>query len=407
MTSTHPYLTSPTSTQRSASDHKKLRSACDACHQCKVKCSGGSPCFRCTTKGLLCRYGYQNRAGKPKGSKNRKTLEREHQLRMEWLTSQLREADDGLGDMNIDLSAPTLLPSPPFQPSRWKQGHVHLQSSVQPTAGDQCIKSTEHENECLTSPHALDTWTMDLAPMLQTPRESTSGGFEGFTTPISLTDDTYLRQLTDTTTPRAHETPSPDACLGRAEDPCPCVQSQAVNISTLHRLTCRNMPDRFDLVMKSISSTLETCERFIACDACDKSFSAILLTLSAIELIFKLFEQLTTDNRGLSPPEDQRVVPCSLGDYKVTREEGQAIRNVLVKMTLSKGRQTLDALLNLVNGPNDLGSEPGQREAPRHDCNGNSEPVLNGLSLTDRDYMTQCIGRKNAALEILMAAVVV
>lgn len=132
MTSTHPYLTSPTSTQRSASDHKKLRSACDACHQCKVKCSGGSPCFRCTTKGLLCRYGYQNRAGKPKGSKNRKTLEREHQLRMEWLTSQLREADEGLGDMNIDLSAPTLLPSPSFQPSRWKQVRETSGSTAQP-----------------------------------------------------------------------------------------------------------------------------------------------------------------------------------------------------------------------------------------------------------------------------------
>lgn len=122
MTSTLPYLTSPPATHPSNSDHKKLRSACDSCHQCKVKCSGGSPCFRCTSKGLNCRYGCQNRAGKPKGSKNRKTLEREHQLRMEWLTSQLRDANGGLGNLNIDLSDPTtLLPSPFFQSTRWKQ----------------------------------------------------------------------------------------------------------------------------------------------------------------------------------------------------------------------------------------------------------------------------------------------
>lgn len=122
MTSTLPYLTSPKTTQQSNSDHKKLRSACDSCHQCKVKCSGGSPCFRCTSKGLNCRYGYQNRAGKPKGSKNRKTLEREHQLRMEWLTSQLRDANGELGNLNIDLSdSTTLLPSPYFPSSRWKQ----------------------------------------------------------------------------------------------------------------------------------------------------------------------------------------------------------------------------------------------------------------------------------------------
>jgi hypothetical protein len=159
------------------------------------------------------------------------------------------------------------------------------------------------------------------------------------------------------------------------------------------------------LALKSITSTLETCEKFITCAACDKSFSSILLTLSAIELIFTLFEQLTINNRRLAPPEEeQRLIPCSLGDYKVTKEEGQAIRNVLVKMTLSKGRQALDALQNLVNGSVDFVDDSRQCEAPRHDSN---EPMLRGLSVTDRDYMTQCISRKNAALEVLMAAVAV
>ncbi|GAQ04197.1 hypothetical protein ALT_1518 [Aspergillus lentulus] len=406
MTSTLPYLTSPKTTQQSNSDHKKLRSACDSCHQCKVKCSGGSPCFRCTSKGLNCRYGYQNRAGKPKGSKNRKTLEREHQLRMEWLTSQLRDANGELGNLNIDLSdSTTLLPSPYFPSSRWKQGHIPLQSSVQPTPANQCIKSTEHENDCLPTPHELDTWTMDLGPILQTPREGTSESLEAFTTPISFTGETYLRQLSDPTTPISFGFPSPHARLDVTGDPCACVQTQAVNISTLHQLTCRDRSDRFDLAMKSITSTLETCEKFIACDACDKSMSSILLTLSAIELIFTLFEQLTMNNRRLSPPdEEQRLIPCSLGDYKVTREEGQAIRNVLVKMTLSKGRQALDALQNLVNGSVDFLDESAQCDAATHNSSAN-EPMLRGLSVTDRDYMTQCISRKNAALEVLMAAV--
>ncbi|GFF96681.1 hypothetical protein IFM53868_08667 [Aspergillus udagawae] len=345
-------------------------------------------------------------AGKPKGSKNRKTVEREHQLRMEWLTSQLRDAHGELGNLNIDLSDPTtLLPSPFFSSSRWKQGHIPLQSSVQPTPANQCIESTEHENECLPTPQDLDTWAMDLAPILQTPRESTSESLEAFTTPVSFPGDTYLRQLSDPTTPLSYGFPSPPARLDVTGDPCACVQTQAVNISTLHQLTCRDRSDRFDLALKSITSTLETCEKFITCAACDKSFSSILLTLSAIELIFTLFEQLTINNRRLAPPEEeQRLIPCSLGDYKVTKEEGQAIRNVLVKMTLSKGRQALDALQNLVNGSVDFVDDSRQCEAPRHDSN---EPMLRGLSVTDRDYMTQCISRKNAALEVLMAAVAV
>jgi hypothetical protein len=75
-------------------------------------------------------------------------------------------------------------------------------------------------------------------------------------------------------------------------------------------------------------------------------------------------------------------------------------------MTLSKGRQALDALQNLVNGSVDFLGESGQCEASRHDSSAN-EPMLRGLSVTDRDYMTQCISRKNAALEVLMAAVAI
>lgn len=54
----------------------KLRTACENCRQSKVKCnlSGKNMCIRCLRQGLQCRYGYANRSGKPKGSKNRATL---------------------------------------------------------------------------------------------------------------------------------------------------------------------------------------------------------------------------------------------------------------------------------------------------------------------------------------------
>ena len=55
---------------------KKLRTACDICHQAKMKCSGGSPCNGCRDSGYECFYSVSNRIGRPKGTKNKRTLER-------------------------------------------------------------------------------------------------------------------------------------------------------------------------------------------------------------------------------------------------------------------------------------------------------------------------------------------
>ncbi|KAK1767545.1 Zn(2)-Cys(6) zinc finger domain protein [Phialemonium atrogriseum] len=66
-------------TQRTASEAhaaKRLRLACDSCHGSKVRCSGGDPCARCRDGNLECQYSYMSRLGKPKGSRNKKTLEK-------------------------------------------------------------------------------------------------------------------------------------------------------------------------------------------------------------------------------------------------------------------------------------------------------------------------------------------
>lgn len=61
----------------------KLRSACDFCHTAKVKCSGGSACDRCRAQDLPCTYSVAMRAGKPKGSCNRKTLDKHARIRQQ------------------------------------------------------------------------------------------------------------------------------------------------------------------------------------------------------------------------------------------------------------------------------------------------------------------------------------
>lgn len=60
---------------------KSLRSACDLCHEGKIKCSGGRPCDGCHRLDVKCTYSTSNRTGRPKGVKNKKTLDRIRQLR--------------------------------------------------------------------------------------------------------------------------------------------------------------------------------------------------------------------------------------------------------------------------------------------------------------------------------------
>ncbi|KAI9042721.1 Zn(II)2Cys6 domain-containing transcription factor hasA [Aspergillus affinis] len=409
MTSALPFLTSPPKPPQDNPTHKqKLRSACDSCHQCKVKCSGGSPCFRCASKGLSCRYGYQNRAGKPKGSKNRKTLERAHQMRMQWLTEQLRGANGELDGMTLNLTDPSsLLPSPALSVNRWKTDHTPRSSSgsmslnpVQKSVTGDIIDDT------VPSPDELDAWTMELGSIMDPMHRPQSASMEGYTTPMSFTNGAgYLGQPGDPTTPLTFDLPSPLPNISEGGTACACVQNQANNVTILHQLTSHESFDRFDLAMKSVTATLDTCDNFNTCLECEKSFSAILLTLSAIEMIFKLFEQLVIGNQNLLPQEDQRLTFCSVGDYKVSQEEGQAIQNVLLKMTLSKARQTLDSLHNLVDGPTDSLDELERYEPPGAEQG--TQHALGGLSTIDRNYIIQCITRKKTALDVLISTVTV
>ncbi|KAI9372307.1 hypothetical protein BJX61DRAFT_542857 [Aspergillus egyptiacus] len=74
--------------------HRKLRIACDACHNAKTRCSGGEPCEKCD-RGCVPPLSlslslpspplpeishrqtyYTARLGKPKGARNKRTLER-------------------------------------------------------------------------------------------------------------------------------------------------------------------------------------------------------------------------------------------------------------------------------------------------------------------------------------------
>lgn len=57
----------------------QLRAACDSCNKSKTKCPGGNPCPLCQSSGIRCHYSVASRMGRPKGSKNKRTLMQEMQ----------------------------------------------------------------------------------------------------------------------------------------------------------------------------------------------------------------------------------------------------------------------------------------------------------------------------------------
>ncbi|PLB44281.1 hypothetical protein P170DRAFT_467995 [Aspergillus steynii IBT 23096] len=73
---TQRYPTPPRSIPKSTakSTTPRLRSACDSCHQAKTKCSGTSPCLSCQMSATPCTYSPCNQPGRPKGSKNKRSV---------------------------------------------------------------------------------------------------------------------------------------------------------------------------------------------------------------------------------------------------------------------------------------------------------------------------------------------
>ncbi|PVH97119.1 hypothetical protein DM02DRAFT_658555 [Periconia macrospinosa] len=54
----------------------KFRSACDRCHDAKVRCSGDMPCQGCILSKSLCFYSVSNVLGRPRGTKNKTSRRR-------------------------------------------------------------------------------------------------------------------------------------------------------------------------------------------------------------------------------------------------------------------------------------------------------------------------------------------
>ncbi|KAJ5287563.1 hypothetical protein N7478_003249 [Penicillium angulare] len=338
-------LTESNDSPYAGGDAPKLRTACENCRQSKVKCnlSGKSICTRCLRHGLQCQYGFANRSGKPKGSKNRATLRKLGQLQDE---------------------------KPPirgFRGNRTVPPVVDREPQVPPSYRGNMTDSLMNDDICLIpGPPAL--W--------ESPRSFGSGA--ALDTPICpshLTgvDGSPFNDLMDSCSalplglgyPHTPVTPtflaSDPLIDGIASPPfggsvsspysavrCECLDKQLFYMNRMNHLLAESVPLRFDHSLQAIKATFCACQIFMQCVKCTKDSGNLLLAISVLNLTLQLFEHWISGETS-RVPHVEHGIDIRYGYYEVGQEDNRQIRSFLLRSLLLQCRDVLSNLKATVN----------------------------------------------------------
>ncbi|OQE41111.1 hypothetical protein PENCOP_c005G08562 [Penicillium coprophilum] len=319
-------------------DTPKLRTACENCRQSKVKCnlSGKSVCTRCLRHGLQCQYGFANRSGKPKGSKNRATLRKLGQLQEEKpamrgfrgsrLVAPVADMEPLVGnsysshipDPTIDNDVCLISNQPGFWESPQGFNTTTLESSVCP-------------GQLTTVESAPFTDLVDPCPALPA----------GLGYPHTPVTPTFLSgELAD-----GMGSPSLAGSVASSYpiSPCECVDMQLFHMNRLNHLLAGSMPLRLDHSLQTMKCTFCACQMFLQCTKCPKDSTNLLLTISVLNLTLQLFEYWVSRETSRAP-RPEHGVDIRYGYYEICHEENRQIRNFLLRGLLLQCRDVLLAL---------------------------------------------------------------
>lgn len=123
--------------------NSRVRSACDACHKMKVRCTGEVPCETCLNSGNLCLYSFSGRLGRPKG-----TLNNNKRRANDGRTSQQSQRDDEKDTMPNFAERPV-------SPRSARSGNRQTPNQVRPTSQPQLFSMAE---DVATGVPAIDSF---------------------------------------------------------------------------------------------------------------------------------------------------------------------------------------------------------------------------------------------------------
>lgn len=191
---------------------------------------------------------------------------------------------------------------------------------------------------------------------------------------------------------------------------------------------------RLDICIQRINAALTSSKAFLSCTRCSKESCSVLLTVSSLQLVMRLYEYVVAEIQCIESAVTSRERPsstvdslvsehphmsCRLGDYEVSPEESVAIRRLVVRRALQKGRETLAALKMLSIGEDCRGdgrSSSGS-PSPGRSCDARATAKAAGtesqggglletdLTAADATYLQQVVCRGEAVLDVFLRTV--
>ncbi|KAG6362572.1 hypothetical protein INS49_007664 [Diaporthe citri] len=425
----------------------KLRSACDFCHAAKVKCSGGSACDRCRAQDLPCTYSLAMRAGKPKGSCNRKTLDKHARIRQQHAARH--------ASLDWGWSPPTTMGTG-VNEATWFNGGLlgmGLQTEEQNTPGfDHLNYASDPQPQCLLSPESVpEQGCCSIPALTEEPffeAHLSSLNEVNFEMPnaeaANICHNTASLPFSPSTTPEA-SVPVPSEPEDRQACTCFTDQTESLNrLYSFHRsvqsqargnsLSPPGKQCRLDTCIQRINTALTSSKSFLSCTRCSKESCSVLLTVSSLQLVMRLYEYVVAEIQCTgsavtsreSPPStvdglsgDHSHMSCRLGDYEVSPEESVAIRRLVVRRALQKGRETLAALKMLSMGEDCRGDGSSASVSPSPGKSSDTRAAAKAtgtksqsrglletdLTAADATYLQQVVCRCDAVLDVFLRAV--
>lgn len=380
-----PPSTSVPTQDRPRDGTRRLRSACDNCHLAKIRCTGaGSPCPRCIKDDIPCRYSYTAKLGKPKGSRNKKTLEKLSRIaapspsQMNTPSSTTNLSHTG----SIADSVPSLdhIASTPQSGSQFGDGYdfplpsdlfgsmleLDLPVDIQSWNSSPVVTAPEqiHSNP---GPHQMQkpSWHRDFAVDTISRQGSRPGSQKGNPnhieshqhkrvpstpyhnpgvaecsnprSPLSLGEGGMSCSTPGfNNTPAPPSLPSPDELWGPS---CTCLTRLTDQLCHLNTVERKQARVSVDIMIWQARLVLKCCEEILDCDNCRLDSKVLLMCMTVLQTIFNWASVQCHPDKEQCP-----AVSTYFGRFSLSEDESNIVKLLLISRVLARSKSTIKAL---------------------------------------------------------------
>lgn len=311
----------------------------------------------------------------------------------------------------------------------------------------------QSQSQCLLSPESLSDQSHCSIPPL-TEDSSFEGHFANYNqVPLDMPDIDAFGNICSTLPFSPSSSASPSATVpNEPEDQeiCTCFANQTHALTRLysfhrtvqlHSIGKRHSAStnlcRLDICMQHINMALDASKSFLSCIRCSKESCSVLITVSCVQLVMRLYEHVVAEVQSTTPDSHTAIcinrtssglediggensrISCRLGEYEVSPEESLAIRRLVVRRALHKGRELLLALKRLSTGEDHRVDSSSASGTPQFQVSSDTRMVAkskvtqsqgealprNELTSADTAYLQQVLCRGDAVLDVFLRAV--